>query len=120
MNLPFTFTVQADPHLDFGIDPAVYEKALALARASRPDFHVDRGDTFMTDKYLKFTDAAPQYLAQRYYFGLIGTAAPVFLVLGNHDGEQPGKAGAGPGVPSTGDGSRRRFTHTRRVRGDAA
>lgn len=31
-----------------------------------------------------------------------------------------GKAGAGPGVPSTGDGSRRRFTHTRRVRGDAA
>jgi hypothetical protein len=84
---PFTFTIQADPHLDFGIDPKTYEKSLANARAARPDFHLDLGDTFMVDKYLKFTDAAPQYLAQRYYFGLIGADIPVFLVLGNHDGE---------------------------------
>lgn len=93
----FVFTVQADPHLDFGTDPAVYRKSLAHAVAARTDFHVDLGDTFMTDKYPTFTDAAPHYLAQRHYFGLVGLHAPVFLVLGNHDGEQPGRDGTGPG-----------------------
>ncbi|MBL9209023.1 MAG: metallophosphoesterase family protein [Opitutaceae bacterium] len=92
----FTFTVQADPHLDYGTDPAVYRKSLANALAARTDFHVDLGDTFMTDKYPKFTAAAPQYLAQRHYFSLLGPGAPVFLVLGNHDGEQPGRGGDGP------------------------
>lgn len=92
----FTFTVQADPHLDFGTDPAVYLKSLGNALAARTDFHVDLGDTFMTDKYPKFTDAAPQYLAQRYYFSRLSAGAPVFLVLGNHDGEQPGRGAAGP------------------------
>jgi hypothetical protein len=90
---PFTFTIQADPHLDFGIDPANYEKSLRHAVAARTDFHVDLGDTFMTDKYPTYTDALPHYLAQRYYFGIVGPTAPVFLVLGNHDGEQLGRGG---------------------------
>lgn len=89
----FTFTIQADPHLDFGIDPKNYEKSLRNAIAARTDFHLDLGDTFMTDKYPKYTDAFPHYLAQRYYFGIVGSHAPVFLVLGNHDGEQPGRGG---------------------------
>lgn len=41
----------------------------------------------MTEKYRPQQSALKQYLAQRYYFGLIGSYAPVFLVLGNHDGE---------------------------------
>ncbi len=90
---PFAFTIQADPHLDYGIDPAIYEKSLRNAIAARTDFHVDLGDTFMTDKYPSYTDALPHYLAQRYYFGIVGPTAPVFLVLGNHDGEQPGRGG---------------------------
>ena len=84
----FTFTLQADSHLDQGTRPAVYERTLANALADRPDFHIDLGDTFMTDKYDKHTDALPQYLAQRYYFGRIAHSAPLFLVLGNHDGER--------------------------------
>lgn len=92
----FTFTVQADPHLDFGTDPVVYQKSLEQVLASHPDFHVDLGDTFMTDKYVRHTEAAAQYLAQRYYFGLIGSRVPLFLVLGNHDGEQPSRGGSGP------------------------
>ncbi|MCE2804823.1 MAG: metallophosphoesterase [Gemmataceae bacterium] len=85
---PFTFTLQADSHLDQGTRAALYEKTLANALADKPDFHVDLGDTFMTDKYPKYQDALPQYIAQRYYFGRIGTGAAVFLVPGNHDGER--------------------------------
>lgn len=90
---PFTFTVQADPHLDYGTDPEVYLRSLGHAGASQADFHVDLGDTFMTDKYLEPQQATPQYLAQRYYFGQVGHSLPVFLVLGNHDGETPGRGG---------------------------
>ena len=89
----FVFTVQADPHLDAGIDPEIYKKSLANVLAARADFHVDLGDTFMTDRRNDYRDALPQYLAQRYYFSLVGHSVPVFLVLGNHDGEQPGKGG---------------------------
>jgi hypothetical protein len=89
----FTFTVQADPHLDYGVDTEAYKKALALALASKTDFHIDLGDTFMVDKYTDYKLSAPQYLAQRYYFGLVGVSAPVFLVLGNHDGEQAARGG---------------------------
>ena len=86
---PFVFTLQSDSHLDQGTRPAVYERTLANALADRPDFHVDLGDTFMTDKYGKDYKAAyPQYVAQRYYFGRVAHSAPLFLVLGNHDGEK--------------------------------
>ncbi len=84
----FVFTVQADSHLDVRTDPRLYEASLRNAKAANPDFHIDLGDTFMTDKRrVDHREALPQYLAQRYYFGLIGTSAPVFLVSGNHDGE---------------------------------
>ena len=84
----FVFTVQADSHLDGRTDTRLYEATLRNAKAAGPDFHIDLGDTFMTDKRRPdYEDALPQYAAQRYYFGLIGTTAPVFLVSGNHDGE---------------------------------
>ncbi|MDR3402917.1 MAG: metallophosphoesterase [Chthoniobacter sp.] len=83
----FTFTVQADPHLDYNTEPALYLRCLANALADAPDFHIDLGDTFMTDKHRGRETAAAQYVAQRYYFGQIAPSAPLFLVLGNHDGE---------------------------------
>ncbi|MBS0197112.1 MAG: fibronectin type III domain-containing protein [Planctomycetes bacterium] len=91
----FAFTVQADSHLDPNMTPAVYQRALANALADKPDFHIDLGDTFMTDKRRDFHDAIPQYVAQRYYFGQLCHSAPLFMVLGNHDGEF-GHAGFGP------------------------
>jgi hypothetical protein len=84
---PFIFTIQADSHLDSNSNPQVYLQNLANQRADQPDFVIDLGDTFMTDKYKPYTAALPQYLAQRYYFSLIGQSVPLFLVLGNHDGE---------------------------------
>ena len=83
----FVFTVQADSHLDENTSTDLYRRTLANALADKPDFHIDLGDTFMTDKHPGRDSAAKQYLAQRYYLGLVGQSAPVFLVLGNHDGE---------------------------------
>jgi predicted phosphodiesterase len=79
--------VQADSHLDEHTSPEVYLRTIANASADRPDFHVDLGDTFMTDKHERREDALAQYVAQRRYFGRMSRAAPVFLALGNHDGE---------------------------------
>ncbi len=90
---PFVFTITADSHLDERTDPAVYQRTLLNALADAPDFHVDLGDTFMTEKHATQGSALKQYLAQRYYFGSISRSAPLFLVLGNHDGEFP----CGPG-----------------------
>ena len=85
----FTFTITADSHLDERTDAALYQRTLANALADAPDFHIDLGDTFMTEKHDSRENAARQYLAQRYYFGQLCQSAPLFLVLGNHDGEIP-------------------------------
>jgi hypothetical protein len=85
----FTFTVTADSHLDEHTDAALYQRTLANALTDAPDFHIDLGDTFMSEKHPSREAAARQYLAQRYYFGQLCHSAPLFLVLGNHDGESP-------------------------------
>lgn len=84
----YTFTVQADAHLDSPTSPEIYLQTLANASAVKPDFHVDLGDTFMTDKYSgDYRASGDQYLAQRYYLGGLCHSAPFFFVIGNHDGE---------------------------------
>ena len=88
----FVFTVQADSHLDQNTSTELYERTLRNALADRPDFHIDLGDTFMTGKY-RGQDPSRLYLAQRYYFGLLCHSAPLFFVLGNHDGEPGGGRG---------------------------
>jgi hypothetical protein len=82
----FSFAIQADSHLDGGTDLEVYKRSLNCAARCQPDFFVDLGDTFMTDKYADYRQSAAQYLAQRFYFSTV--SAPLFLVLGNHDGER--------------------------------
>lgn len=82
----YTVTLTADSHLDQNTDVAMLRKTLSLARADTPDFHIDLGDTFMVDKHADRASAAAQYLAQRQLFGELGV--PLYLVLGNHDGEE--------------------------------
>jgi len=81
----FTFTITADSHLDDHTDLALYQRTLRNAAADKPVFHIDLGDTFMTEKHTNRTAAAQQYLDQHRYFGLL--RVPVHLVIGNHDGE---------------------------------
>ena len=81
----FTFTMTADVHLDEHTSAEVYQQTLANIRADAPDFHIDLGNLFMTDKHASRDEAWRQYLAQRYYLNQLG--APLFLALGVHDGE---------------------------------
>jgi len=81
----FMFTLTADAHLDEHTSPEVYLQTLANIRNDRPDFHIDLGNLFMTDKHAGRDEAAAQYLAQRYYLAQIHS--PVLLALGTHDGE---------------------------------
>ncbi len=83
----FTFTMTADAHLDEHTSAAVYGQTLDNIRADRPDFHIDLGNLFMTDKHATREEAARQYLAERYYLGRIGGSVPILLALGTHDGE---------------------------------
>ena len=85
----FTFAVQADSHLDEQSIPELYEITLANALADRPDFMIDLGDTSMTDKLAdkSYEQVRQRYLLQRSYFSLLCHSCPLYLVLGNHDGE---------------------------------
>ncbi|MGL4594387.1 MAG: metallophosphoesterase family protein [Thermoguttaceae bacterium] len=87
-NEAFTFAIQADSHLDESTVLERYNKTLKNIAESQPDFLIDLGDTFMTGKHPSRESATKQYLAQRYYFGTICHSVPLFLVLGNHDGEE--------------------------------
>ncbi len=85
----FRFVIQADSHLDNNTDVRVYQQTMANMLADRPDFMIDLGDTTMVDKFGRFyTRAESQYKAQRYYLGHIAHSVPIFMVLGNHDGEK--------------------------------
>lgn len=86
---PFVFAVQADPHLDEQSDPATYSQSLQNIVQDNPDFLIDLGDTFMTDKLPEKSEEniLNRYLLMRDYYDSISYSIPLFLTLGNHEGE---------------------------------
>jgi hypothetical protein len=72
---------------------SLHRVALANVLASRPDFHIDLGDTFHCESYvtrdvLDADEAVDRHLVQRRFFDLLCHSAPLFVALGNHEGEQ--------------------------------
>jgi hypothetical protein len=86
---PFVFDVQADSHLDKRASVDRYRSTLNNELGDKPDFLIDLGDTFMTEKLPVKNNQTylNQYLRQRSYIDTVGHSIPVYLVLGNHDGE---------------------------------
>lgn len=85
----FVFDVQADSHLDERANEQLYIRTLENELSDKPDFLIDLGDTFMTEKLpAKDSEAVlQQYIRQRTDLSVIGHSIPLYLVLGNHDGE---------------------------------
>lgn len=94
----FSFAVEADPHLDSNTIPASLTLTLQNMLAKGVDFMVDLGDNFMSEKYVLAPgqqQPVPGYrqiikertALYRGFFGTLCHSAPLFLTLGNHEGE---------------------------------
>jgi uncharacterized protein (TIGR03437 family) len=85
----FTFDIQFDPHMDENSDAATYTQTLANILADKPDFLIDLGDNSMSDKLQPVTQSGVLARNQllRTYYDLACHSVPLFLVLGNHEGE---------------------------------
>lgn len=89
----FTFVIQADPHLDEQSDTAVYNRCLRNQLEDNPDFMIDLGDILMSDKLRTPAKVVPRdtvtYRAKlmRSYYEQMGHTVPIFMTIGNHEGE---------------------------------
>ena len=89
----FSFVVQADPHLDNQSDTALYRLCLRNQLEDNPDFMIDLGDFLMTDKLKNAQNVIPQdtipYRCKllRSYYESSTHSVPLFIALGNHEGE---------------------------------
>ncbi len=97
---PFTFVIQADPHLDENSSARVYAQTLANELLDQPDFMLDLGDSSMADK-CAISGSNPcarpspasadailaRNLLARSYHEQVAHSVPLFLVMGNHEGE---------------------------------
>jgi len=84
----FRFAIQADPHLDAATDSACYATTQGNIRTDRPDFLIDLGDNFLSEKYSHAQDTLLGRLRlARSWYDHLCHSLPLFLVVGNHEGE---------------------------------
>jgi hypothetical protein len=85
----FTFAIEADPHLDSNSNTEAYALTLENIASENPDFLLDLGDTFFSEKQPGVNQAiiTERHVLYRPYFGSVCHSVPLFLVLGNHEGE---------------------------------
>ena len=88
----FTFTIEADEHLyDKKGGRSIYKITLANQAKENPDFMFTLGDIFGDDHYpYTITSAQMDSLHKDYrqYLGNICHSVPLFICLGNHEGEK--------------------------------
>jgi hypothetical protein len=85
----YTFDIQFDPHMDANSDENIYRLSLRNTLADEPDFLIDLGDNFMSDKLSPITENAVHDRVKllRSFYDLTTHSVPLILNLGNHEGE---------------------------------
>lgn len=85
----FSFVVEADPHLDSNCDSNSYKLSLQHMLSKKPDFIIDLGDNAMSDKLPIINKASivDRTLLFRRYFNELTHSVPLYVTLGNHEGE---------------------------------
>ncbi|MEN9840785.1 MAG: hypothetical protein RL376_585 [Verrucomicrobiota bacterium] len=89
----FTFALQGDSHPEREgkmFAPDLYTRTLQNVAADAPDFYLMMGDDFSIERLIQKQTLSPAtvdqvYARQRGFVGLVGRAAPLFLVNGNHE-----------------------------------
>jgi hypothetical protein len=104
---PFSFAIEADPHLDGNTVPDLFRRTLQNVLDGDNDFLIDLGDTFMSEKLTTITadSIRLRHLLLRSFFDRACHSVPLYLVLGNHEGElgwrKDGTAASLPVLAST-------------------
>jgi hypothetical protein len=85
----FSFAIEADPHLDTNSNPEAYALTLQNIASAHPDFLIDMGDIFMSEKLAVQSPAniTARVAMYRPLLGSVCHSAPLYLVTGNHEGE---------------------------------
>lgn len=86
----FNFTIQSDSHLLNKADKELYTQSMQQMKNLSPDFIFDLGDTFLNDKDVEnvtYEQVDQIYRQQLPYFDEVTRTAPLFLTIGNHEGE---------------------------------
>ena len=88
----YTFAVEADPHMvpGEGDTTDAFELTLQNIAADMPDFLIDLGDNFMLDKWKVVTEDTirERMYSYRRWWDAVCHSIPLYIVLGNHEGEQ--------------------------------
>jgi phosphodiesterase/alkaline phosphatase D-like protein len=85
----FSFLIQADSHLANKADEKIYQQVMDRMNEKNHDLFFDLGDTFIndTDINISFDEVNQNTFDQVPYLSQVAQSTPLFLVLGNHEGE---------------------------------
>lgn len=90
----YKYVVQADPHMDEQSNIPLYQLCLQNQLDDAPDFMIDLGDFIMTDKLKNLTTNSIPHDTIPYRCKLLRSnyerlchSVPLFIALGNHEGE---------------------------------
>lgn len=85
----FSFAIEADPHMDVATNPILLRRTITNILSGGSDFMIDLGDTFMSEKLQHPTQDSIiiRYLLLRSLFESACHSVPLYLVVGNHEGE---------------------------------
>ncbi len=113
---PYTFTIQADPHLDEQSDTTLYRRCLDNQLNDRPDLMFDLGDFLMSDKLRgpagKVTRDTIVYRCEllRSFNESVNHSVPLYHALGNHEGEAGWlNTGTAENIPVWGTNARKEY-----------